>query len=43
VLATRHIAWPAEIEYPVAAVLALVGSLALGALVIHVPGVARIV
>jgi glucans biosynthesis protein C len=41
VLATRQVSWPAEVEYPLAAVLAVVGSFAVGALVIRIPGLSR--
>jgi hypothetical protein len=43
VLATHHVRWPAEIEYPVAAALAVIGSFAVRALVVRLPGVSRIV
>jgi hypothetical protein len=43
VLSTRLVPWPAEIEHPVAAALAVIGSFAVGALVVRVPGVSRIV
>ena len=43
VLSTRLVAWPPEIEYPLAAILAVIGSFAVGALVIRIPGVSRIV
>ncbi|HEX5188673.1 MAG TPA: acyltransferase [Streptosporangiaceae bacterium] len=43
VLSTRLVPWPPEIEYPIAAALAVIGSFAVGALIIRIPGVARIV
>lgn len=43
VLSTRLVAWPPEIEYPFAAILAVIGSFAVGALVIRIPVVSRIV
>jgi surface polysaccharide O-acyltransferase-like enzyme len=43
VLATRYVAWPPEVEYPAAATLAVVGSFAVGTLLVRIPAVARIV
>lgn len=43
VLATRAVLWPPELEYVVAAALAVVGSFAIGALLVRVPVVARVV
>lgn len=43
VLSTRLVPWPPEIEYPIAAALAVIGSFAVGALIVRIPGVARIV
>jgi hypothetical protein len=42
VLATRFVAWPPAVEYQ-AATLAVVGSFGVGALLMRIPGVARIV
>lgn len=43
VLATRYVSWPAEVECLTAAVLAVVGSFAVGAALIRIPAIARIV
>lgn len=43
VLSTRLVPWPPELEYPIAAALAVIGSFAVGALVVRIPGVSRIV
>lgn len=43
VLATRHVGWPPEVEWTAAATLAVVGSFGVGALLIRVPGISRIV
>lgn len=43
VLATRHVAWPPEVEYLTAAALAVVGSFGVGALLVRLPGVSRVV
>lgn len=43
VLSTHLVPWPPEIEYPIAAALAVIGSFAVGALIVRIPGVARIV
>lgn len=42
VLATRLVPWPPEIEYLAAAALALVGSFGLGALLVRLPVVSRV-
>lgn len=43
VLATRLVPWPPELEYATAATLAVVGSFAVGALLVRLPGVSRFV
>jgi glucans biosynthesis protein C len=43
VVATRHVAWSREIEYLMAAALAVVGSFGIGALIVRLPGASRIV
>ena len=43
VLATRQLAWPPELEYLTAATLAVAASFGIGALLVHTPGIARIV
>jgi glucan biosynthesis protein C len=42
VLATHGVGWPPEIEYVAAASLAVVGSFGIGALLVRLPGVSRI-
>lgn len=42
VLATRYVPWPPEVEYVVAGAIAVVASFALGALLLRVPGVSRV-
>jgi hypothetical protein len=43
VLATRWVAWPPEVEFVLAAALAVAGSFAIGALLVRLPGLSRIV
>jgi hypothetical protein len=43
VLATRYVPWPRELEFLAAAALAVVSSSAVGALLVHLPGVSRLV
>jgi hypothetical protein len=43
VLATRYVSWPPEVEFPVAATLAVIVSFGVGALLVRIPGVSRIV
>jgi len=43
VLATRHVAWPPELEYLEVATLGVAISFALGALLVRMPGLSRIV
>lgn len=43
VLATRWVTWPPEMEWAAAAGLAVIGSFGVGALLVRVPGVSRIV
>jgi fucose 4-O-acetylase-like acetyltransferase len=43
VLATRHVDWPPEVEFPVAAALAVIGSFGIGALLVRLPRVSRFV
>jgi len=43
VLATRYVSWPPEIEFPAAAALAVIVSFGIGALLVRIPGVSRIV
>lgn len=43
VLASRSVPWPPEVEYVTVSALAVVGSFALGALAVRMPGVSRIV
>lgn len=42
VLASRQVPWPPEVEYLLLAVLGVIGSFGLGALVVRLPGVSRI-
>ncbi|HEX6576864.1 MAG TPA: acyltransferase [Jiangellaceae bacterium] len=43
VLATRYVSWPPEVEFVVAAALAVIVSFGIGALLVRLPGVSRIV
>ncbi len=43
VLATRHVDWPPEVEFPMAAALAVIGSFGIGALLVRLPRVSRFV
>ncbi len=43
VLGTRLVPWPPEVEYLATALLGVAGSFGLAALLLHVPGVARVV
>jgi hypothetical protein len=43
VLATRYVSWPPEVEFPVAATLAVIVSFGVGAFLVRLPGVSRIV
>jgi hypothetical protein len=43
VLATRYVSWPPEVEFPVAATLAVIVSFGVGSLLAQLPGVSRIV
>jgi glucans biosynthesis protein C len=43
VLASRHVAWPPEIEYAAVGVLGVLGSFMIGALLLRLPGVSRVV
>jgi hypothetical protein len=38
----RHVSWPPETEYVVVTTLAVVASFTLAALLVRVPGVARV-
>jgi hypothetical protein len=42
VLASRQVLWPPEIEYAVVVVLGTLGSFMIGALLVRVPGVTRV-
>jgi hypothetical protein len=42
VLATHHVAWPAEVEFLAAGALGVVGSFGLAALLIRIPLVSRV-
>jgi glucan biosynthesis protein C len=43
VLLSRHVAWPPELEYAAVSALAVVGSFALAAALVRIPGVRRVV
>lgn len=43
VLASRHVPWPPEVKHTCVAVLGVLGSFAIGALLVRLPGVSRIV
>lgn len=43
VLATHHVQWPPEIEYAAVGVLGVIGSFAVGSLMVRLPGVSRVV
>jgi glucan biosynthesis protein C len=43
VLASRQVRWPPEVEYASVSTLAVLGSFALGALAVRLPGVSRVV
>jgi fucose 4-O-acetylase-like acetyltransferase len=42
VLATRYVAWPPEVEFLAATALGVIGSFGIGALLVRLPGVSRI-
>ena len=41
VLATRHVDWPPEVEFPAAAALAVIGSFGIGTLLVRLPRVSH--
>lgn len=43
VLASHQVAWPSELKYATVSVLGVVGSFAIGSLLVRLPGVSRIV
>lgn len=43
VLASRHVSWPPEVNYVMVSTLAVGGSFALGAVLVRVPGISRVV